>query len=262
MTSVVPERDLARPRATACCSRHLVRPGGRQRHPVAAPARPPAVPAGRRARHDRRRQHPADQLQPARPQLDHRRRHAVPLPGPAAVLLRCRAGPRRLSVVRPRRAAAGPGLDRAAGLHPRLRRPGARGRRRRVPPGRPRQRLLLGPGRDRQLHGPVRAVPVRARRRLPVGTFLLLLGRWAPARSCTGPAAGPPRWSHRVLVVGGREEVDALVAELEREPYAGLKVVGACMPPGDAAEGSSVPVVGSLTSVPRRSPSWASTPSP
>ena len=53
-----------------------------------------------------------------------------------------------------------------------------------------------------------------------------------------------------MLVVGGREEVDALVAELEREPYAGLKVVGACMPPGDAADGASVPVVGSLTSVP------------
>ena len=57
-------------------------------------------------------------------------------------------------------------------------------------------------------------------------------------------------WSHRVLVVGGREEVEALVAELEREPYAGLKVVGACMPAGDAVRASSVPVVGSLTSVP------------
>jgi exopolysaccharide biosynthesis polyprenyl glycosylphosphotransferase len=52
-----------------------------------------------------------------------------------------------------------------------------------------------------------------------------------------------------VLVVGGREEVNALAAELDREPYAGLKVVGACMPPGDAV-GSTVPVVGSLTSVP------------
>ena len=58
------------------------------------------------------------------------------------------------------------------------------------------------------------------------------------------------RWSHRVLVVGGREEVDALVAELEREPYAGLKVVGACMPPGDAEDGYLGAVVGSLTSVP------------
>ena len=56
-----------------------------------------------------------------------------------------------------------------------------------------------------------------------------------PARSCTAPASRSTAWSHRVLAVGGREEVDALVAELEREPYAGLKVVGACMPPGDAA---------------------------
>jgi exopolysaccharide biosynthesis polyprenyl glycosylphosphotransferase len=53
-----------------------------------------------------------------------------------------------------------------------------------------------------------------------------------------------------VLAVGGREEVEALVAELNREPYAGLTVVGACMPPGDAVAGCSVPVVGSITTVP------------
>jgi exopolysaccharide biosynthesis polyprenyl glycosylphosphotransferase len=83
-----------------------------------------------------------------------------------------------------------------------------------------------------------------------LGTFMLLAGRWGARKLLHRARRRSTRWSHRVLVVGGRDEVNALVAELEREPYAGLKVVGACMPPGDAAEGSSVPVVGSLTSVP------------
>ena len=83
-----------------------------------------------------------------------------------------------------------------------------------------------------------------------IGTALLLLGRWVARKVLHAARRRSSRWSHRVLAVGGREEVDALVAELEREPYAGLKVVGACMPPGDAVQGCSVPVVGSLTSVP------------
>jgi len=82
------------------------------------------------------------------------------------------------------------------------------------------------------------------------GTFLLLLGRWTARKVLHRARRRSSDWSHRVLAVVGREEVDALVAELEREPYAGLKVVGACMPPGDDTDGSSVPVVGSLTSVP------------
>ncbi len=83
-----------------------------------------------------------------------------------------------------------------------------------------------------------------------IGTFLLMLGRWTARKFLHRARRRSSDWSHRVLAVGGRAEVDALVAELEREPYAGLKVVGACMPPGDETEGSSVPVVGSLTSVP------------
>jgi len=82
------------------------------------------------------------------------------------------------------------------------------------------------------------------------GTALLLLGRWSARKVLHRARRRSSEWSHRVLVVGGREEVDTLVAELEREPYAGLKVVGACMPAGDDQTGSSVPVVGSLTSVP------------
>jgi exopolysaccharide biosynthesis polyprenyl glycosylphosphotransferase len=83
-----------------------------------------------------------------------------------------------------------------------------------------------------------------------VGTLLLLLGRWSARKVLHRARLRSSRWSHRVLAVGGREEVEALVAELQREPYAGLQVVGACMPPGDAVAGCSVPVVGSLTSVP------------
>ena len=83
-----------------------------------------------------------------------------------------------------------------------------------------------------------------------IGTVLLLFGRWIARKVLHRARMRSGRWSHRVLAVGGREEVEALVAELEREPYAGLKVVGACMPPGDALDGTSVPVVGSLTSVP------------
>jgi len=83
-----------------------------------------------------------------------------------------------------------------------------------------------------------------------IGTVLLLLGRWMARKVLHRARRRSSQWSHRVLAVGGKEEVDALVAELEREPYAGLKVVGACMPPGDAAQGCSVPVVGSLTGVP------------
>lgn len=83
-----------------------------------------------------------------------------------------------------------------------------------------------------------------------LGTGLLLLGRWSARKVLHRARRRSTRWSHRVLVVGGRQEVDLLVSELEREPYAGLKVVGACMPAGDAAEGCAVPVVGSLTSVP------------
>ncbi len=83
-----------------------------------------------------------------------------------------------------------------------------------------------------------------------MGTGLLLVGRWAARKVLHRMRRHSDGWSHRVLAVGGREEVEALVAELERAPYAGLKVVGACIPPGDAVEGCSVPIVGSLTGVP------------
>ncbi len=86
-----------------------------------------------------------------------------------------------------------------------------------------------------------------------LGTLLLVLGRWSARKLLHRARRRSTGWSHRVLAVGGRDEVAALVAELERDPYAGLRVVGACMPPDeqDHAEISpSVPVVGTLSSVP------------
>ncbi|MDQ1627523.1 MAG: hypothetical protein QOI54_1267 [Actinomycetota bacterium] len=83
----------------------------------------------------------------------------------------------------------------------------------------------------------------------PLGTVLLLLGRYAARKVLHRARQKSDAWSHKVLVVGGVKEVDELVAELGREPYAGLHVVGACVPAGHGGGAPSVPVVGSLTSV-------------
>jgi exopolysaccharide biosynthesis polyprenyl glycosylphosphotransferase len=84
----------------------------------------------------------------------------------------------------------------------------------------------------------------------PLGTMLLLAGRWAGRKALHRARSHSLDWSHRVLVVGGGHEVDELVAEFGREPYAGLNVVGACIPGGfEGSAPSDVPVVGSLTSV-------------
>jgi exopolysaccharide biosynthesis polyprenyl glycosylphosphotransferase len=84
----------------------------------------------------------------------------------------------------------------------------------------------------------------------PLGTLLLLVGRWAARKVLHRARRHSQDWSHRVLVVGGGHEVDVLVAEFGREPYAGLNVVGACVPGGlDGVAPNDVPVVGSLTSV-------------
>ncbi|HEX6919336.1 MAG TPA: exopolysaccharide biosynthesis polyprenyl glycosylphosphotransferase, partial [Actinomycetes bacterium] len=88
----------------------------------------------------------------------------------------------------------------------------------------------------------------------PAGTILLLLGRWGARKVLHHARRTSAAWSHRVLVVGGREEVRHLVAELRREPYAGLHVVGACVPAGTESafrRGDGIPVVGTLTSVPQ-----------
>jgi exopolysaccharide biosynthesis polyprenyl glycosylphosphotransferase len=83
----------------------------------------------------------------------------------------------------------------------------------------------------------------------PLGTVLLLGGRWAARKGLHRARRHSDAWSHRVLVVGGVKEVDELVAEFAREPYAGLHVVGACVPGEYDGAVPCVPVVGSLTTV-------------
>lgn len=84
---------------------------------------------------------------------------------------------------------------------------------------------------------------------LPVGTVLLLLGRygqrrWLHARRRRG------HFMRRVIVVGGAEGIRELSGQLKSYPYVGYKLVGACLP--TASESFSlpdVPVLGSLTQV-------------
>ena len=88
----------------------------------------------------------------------------------------------------------------------------------------------------------------------PAGTIALLLGRWIARKLLHRARAHSGGWSHRVLVVGAPDEVRDLVVQLRRSPYAGLDVVGACVPGGQSVpmrRGEDVPVVGSLTSVPQ-----------
>ena len=63
----------------------------------------------------------------------------------------------------------------------------------------------------------------------PLGTALLLLGRYFARRVLhrmrkRGVAV------HRVLVVGAREAVEDVVRQMCQTPYAGMRVVGACVP--------------------------------
>jgi exopolysaccharide biosynthesis polyprenyl glycosylphosphotransferase len=84
---------------------------------------------------------------------------------------------------------------------------------------------------------------------LPVGTILLLLGRyaqrrWLHARRRRG------EFLRRVIVVGGVEGVRDLAGQLSRDPYVGYALVGACLPTSSEATAlPDVPVLGSLTQV-------------
>jgi exopolysaccharide biosynthesis polyprenyl glycosylphosphotransferase len=63
----------------------------------------------------------------------------------------------------------------------------------------------------------------------PLGTVLLLLGRYA-ARRVLHRLRQRGRAVHRVLVVGAREAVEPVVQQMCDTPHAGLRVVGACVP--------------------------------
>ena len=84
---------------------------------------------------------------------------------------------------------------------------------------------------------------------LPLGMVLLLLGRWL-SRQWLHARRRAGRCSHRVLLLGSYRDVLELADRLQKEPSAGLSVVGACIPGGRPGDGDGrIPVLGSLSSV-------------
>jgi exopolysaccharide biosynthesis polyprenyl glycosylphosphotransferase len=83
-----------------------------------------------------------------------------------------------------------------------------------------------------------------------VGAPLLMLERYA-VRKALHRLRVHGRMLHRVIAVGGPTGVGEIVSVLERERYAGYRVVGACLPPGAQwdTEAAPVPVVGSTRDV-------------
>ena len=77
----------------------------------------------------------------------------------------------------------------------------------------------------------------------PLGTFLLLTGRWG-ARRWLVSQRRRGRLSDRVLLVGDRDHVASLVVALRRTPDAGYNVLGACVDRVTSGKVAGVPVVG------------------
>lgn len=78
---------------------------------------------------------------------------------------------------------------------------------------------------------------------LPVGTFGLLLGRWA-CRKVVVRERGKGRCRTAVLAVGERDAVAHLVDELVDNPSDGYHVVGVCIPGYRGAQGAVLTVAG------------------
>jgi exopolysaccharide biosynthesis polyprenyl glycosylphosphotransferase len=84
---------------------------------------------------------------------------------------------------------------------------------------------------------------------LPLGTILLLLGRYAQRRRLHR-ARGRGRYVHRVLAVGGRAEIESLANALAERRQAGLHLVGVCIAGADDAPWvAGAPVLAPLTGV-------------
>ncbi|MET4639306.1 sugar transferase [Mycetocola sp. 2940] len=83
----------------------------------------------------------------------------------------------------------------------------------------------------------------------PLGVVVLLLSRWI-WRQWLGVRRLQGLYSSRVLLVGSEDSVLHIARQLARQPQAGYKVVGACVPSGligDQLPGLSIPVSGDLT---------------
>jgi exopolysaccharide biosynthesis polyprenyl glycosylphosphotransferase len=86
---------------------------------------------------------------------------------------------------------------------------------------------------------------------LPVAALLSLAMRYA-LRKRLHARRRAGRCVHQVVVVGGEHSVVDLVTQLRREPYSGMRVVGACLASGDGAAVVclAVPLLGGLDEVP------------
>jgi exopolysaccharide biosynthesis polyprenyl glycosylphosphotransferase len=84
---------------------------------------------------------------------------------------------------------------------------------------------------------------------LPVGTALLLIGRYAQRRLLHARRRRG-HYQRRTIVVGGVDGIYDLATQLADFPYVGYSLVGACLPtPSEAFALPEVPVLGSLTQV-------------
>jgi exopolysaccharide biosynthesis polyprenyl glycosylphosphotransferase len=79
----------------------------------------------------------------------------------------------------------------------------------------------------------------------PLGVFLLLLERYA-VRRVVQSLRQHGHLLHRVVAVGGPNEINELVNVTYRERYVGYRIVGACVPQADRDAGRyvSVPILG------------------
>lgn len=77
----------------------------------------------------------------------------------------------------------------------------------------------------------------------PLGTVLLLSGRWTARRWLVRQRA-QGRLADRVLLVGDREDLTLLIRALHRTPSAGYNVVGACVEDAPGSHIGGVEIVG------------------
>ena len=85
----------------------------------------------------------------------------------------------------------------------------------------------------------------------PLGLAVLLFSRWM-WRQWLGVKRSQGLYSSRVVLVGSEESARHIARELNRQPHAGYKVVGACVPDrvaGSRLLGTEVPIFGDIDSV-------------
>ncbi|MGK2880796.1 MAG: sugar transferase [Mycobacterium sp.] len=81
---------------------------------------------------------------------------------------------------------------------------------------------------------------------LPLGVFLLILGRWTARRMVAGARKTHGRCITRLLVVGSASAVRDLTKALSREAKSEYQVVGACVPGFHSRKAIDVPGVGTI----------------